>query len=79
MTRRDLLKGLFATAVYTAVSPVLPSTNGGRYLARSSLAWTDLINTTLMKYRPILADNITRQNAFWLYLKKEGYVNELST
>lgn len=62
MTRRDLLKGIFATAAYTAVSQVLPSIDGVRYPAKSTLTLETLISTTLKNYRKILADNITTKS-----------------
>ncbi len=76
MNRRDFIKGLFATATYTVVAPHLPQhTSGVRLQAASS--FQDLIETTLMQYRKVLADNITQKSVIWTLFVEKGYINEL--
>lgn len=73
MNRRNFLKGFAAATIFTALAP-LPSivelsTNNASYLTVDQI-----IQTTLMNYRNILAKNITDQQCIWMKLKEKGLI-----
>lgn len=74
MTRRDLLKGIFATAAYTVVSQALPSIDGVSFPAKSTLTFEKIVEETMRKYRRVLHENIMRPPPLYLHFKKKGLI-----
>jgi hypothetical protein len=74
MNRRNFLKGFIITATVVTLAPLAPIVE----LPVSTATFESLVATTLQNYRKALADNITKGNAVWFYLKRRKMITELT-